>query len=27
MFTALTVTRGIVTLIYARRRKLKSLAI
>jgi preprotein translocase subunit SecD len=27
MFTALTVTRGIVTLIYARRRKLKTLAI
>jgi preprotein translocase subunit SecD len=27
MFTALTVTRGIVTLIYARRKKLKSLAI
>ncbi|WP_407351983.1 protein translocase subunit SecD [Luteimonas sp. R10] len=27
MFTALTVTRGIVTLIYARRKKLKSLAV
>ncbi|NLG58800.1 MAG: hypothetical protein GX538_01385, partial [Gammaproteobacteria bacterium] len=27
MFTALVVTRGIVTLIYARRKKLKTLAI